>query len=76
MNKHNVEEAILALLFFGHWVESPHGVARSWKSFDRDAMKRLHERGLISNPATKAKSVTLSEEGLRIAKEAFDKLLK
>ena len=26
-------------------------------SFDRSAMDRLHEKGLISDPATKAKSV-------------------
>ena len=41
--------------------------ARSWKSFDWDAMNCPHENGLIPNPATKAKSVTLTEAGLRRA---------
>ena len=74
MNKDNIDEAVLALLYLGSWVERTSGVARSWKSFDWDTMERLHEPGLISNPASKAKSVTISEEGLRKAKEAFDRL--
>jgi Mn-dependent DtxR family transcriptional regulator len=32
---------------------------------------RLHERGYISDPKTKAKSVVLSEEGERRARELF-----
>ncbi len=39
--------------------------ARTWKSFDWSAMKRLHEKGLISDPASKAKSVVLTDTGLR-----------
>ena len=31
---------------------------------DWDAMERLHGKGLISEPATKAKSVMLTEAGL------------
>jgi len=34
----------------------------------------LHEKGYISNPATKAKSVTLTEEGARFSKELIEKL--
>lgn len=34
---------------------------------DWDAMNRLHQRDLISDPATKAKSVVLTENGLREA---------
>jgi DNA-binding transcriptional regulator PaaX len=33
-------------------------------------MERLHEKGLISNPVGKAKSVTLSDQGLLRAKRA------
>ena len=32
-------------------------------------MDRLHEKGLISNPKGKAKSVAFSEEGLKLARE-------
>ena len=47
-----IDEAVLALLYLGlhdHW--------RAWKGFDWDAMGRLHEKGLISDPVGKAKSV-------------------
>lgn len=76
MNKDKIDEAVLALLYLGHWLEGRTKAARSWKSFDWDTMERLHENGLISNPATKAKSVACSDEGLRKAKEAFDRLFE
>ena len=74
MDNDKVDAAVLALLYLGHWVEGPDKAARSWKSFDWDAMARLHEKGLISDPVNKAKSVFLSEDGLRTAKAAFDEL--
>ncbi len=36
-------------------------------------MDRLHEKGYISNPKSKAKSVALSDEGARRAEELFKK---
>ena len=33
------------------------------KSFDWDAMERLHRKGLISDPVSKAKSVMLTDTG-------------
>jgi len=36
-------------------------------------MDSLHEKGYISDPATKNKSVYLSEEGARLSKEFFEK---
>lgn len=74
MNINKIDDAILALLYLGHWLEGPGKVARSWKTLDWDAMARLYEKGLISDPARKAKSVTLSEDGLRKAQAAFEKL--
>lgn len=59
-----IDDAVLALLILGL-----HDGNRVWKSFDWDALGRLHERGLISDPVGKAKSVALSDEGLRKAKE-------
>ncbi len=35
-------------------------------------MNRLHESGMISDPRSKAKSVVLTEEGERRARELFD----
>lgn len=74
MNTDRIDEAVLALLYLGHWLEGPDKSARSWKSFDWDAMARLHEKGLISDPVSKAKSVVLSENGIKKAKTAFEKL--
>ena len=61
-----VDDAVLALLYLG-----PHDRYRVWKSFDWDAMERLHEKGYISNPVGKAKSVVLTEEGLARSEELF-----
>ena len=36
-------------------------------------MERLHAKGYISDPKGKAKSVVLSEEGLKPSKELFAK---
>lgn len=36
-------------------------------------MERLHEKGFISDPKSKAKSVVLSEEGERQSRELFTK---
>jgi hypothetical protein len=51
------------------------GATRAWKTFDWDAMDRLYERGLISDPKSKAKSVVLTEEGQLAAEEAFRRRL-
>lgn len=40
----------------------------------RDSMERLHVKGLISDPATKARSVRLTEAGLHEAEAAFRRL--
>ena len=66
-----LDEVILALLHFnGH---TDHGLTRAWKGFDWDALDRLHARGLISDPKSKAKSVVLTEEGARLAEELFQR---
>lgn len=76
MDKEKVDEAVLALLYLSHWIERPTGQPRSRKALDWDAMERLHTKGLISNPINQNKSVVLSDEGLRKAKQAFDRLFE
>ena len=61
-----IDEAVLALLLLGL-----HDGSRVWKSFDWDAMDRLHKKGLISDPVGKAKSVVLTEGGQREAERLF-----
>ena len=67
-----VEEMTLALMHLTSFEE--HGVVRSWKGHDWEVLNRLHERGWISNPVSKAKSVALTEEGARLSNELFEKL--
>ena len=66
-----VDEMVLALLSLTIWEEDDWG-ARAWKSHDWGAMDRLHAKGYISDPKGKAKSVVLSPEGLRRARELFE----
>jgi hypothetical protein len=64
-----VDEAVLALLYL-----TLHDGARAWKSLDWDAMNRLYDKGYISNPVGKAKSVVFTEEGLQEAERLCKKL--
>jgi hypothetical protein len=57
-----IDEVVLALLYLGL-----HDGARAWKSFDWEALGRLHAKGLISDPVGKAKSVVFTAEGLQEA---------
>ena len=61
-----IDDYVLALLLLGL-----HDGQRVWKSFDWDAMDRLHKKGLISDPVGRAKSVVLTDEGLEKAERMF-----
>ena len=64
-----VDDAVLALLLLGL-----HDGRRAWKSFDWDALDRLHAKGLISDPVGKAKSVVFTDEGLTRARSLFHEM--
>ena len=64
-----VDDAVLALLALGL-----HDDGRAWKGFDWDAMNRLHEKGMISDPRSEAKSVVFTEEGLARSRELLGRL--
>ena len=64
-----IDDAVLALL----WL-TLHDGRRAWKGFDWAVLDRLHEKGLIADPANKAKSVVLTDEGLARAEEVFKAL--
>ncbi|MGR9246976.1 DUF6429 family protein [Rhizobium leguminosarum] len=66
IDEEKIDNAVLALLRL-----TLHDGDRAWKSFDWDVMDRLNQKGLIANPAGKAKSVVLSDEGLRRSEELF-----
>ncbi len=71
-DENKVDEATLALLWLV--MEKDRYGVRAWKSFDWDTMDRLHEKGFISEPKGKAKSVAVTEEGEKRAKELFEKM--
>ena len=71
-----IDEAVLALLWLGLFEDGPMGGARAWKSLDWDAMDRLHEKDLISDPVGKAKSVYLTDDGLSRAQAACRRLFE
>ena len=64
-----IDRAVLALLYLGL-----HDEHRAWKGFDWDAMSRLHEKGYISDPVGKAKSIVFTEEGLAESERLLEEL--
>ena len=62
LDENRIEEAALALLSL-----TLHQDGRVWKGLDWAILNRLHERGWISNPRSKAKSVVMSEEAIQVA---------
>ncbi len=68
-----IDDYTLALLYLVVCEHEKGMGARAWKSFDWATMNRLHEKGYISDPKTKAKSIVMSEEGFERAKELFTK---
>jgi hypothetical protein len=50
--------------------------ARAWKGFDWEAMNRLHEKGYITDPRGKAKSVVFTEGGFERAKRLLEELFR
>ena len=69
-----IDDAVLALLYLNVHDDRTPGLARAWKSFSWEAMGRLHEKGLIGDPASKAKSVVLTAEGLKRCEALFYEL--
>jgi len=65
-----IDEMTLALLYLVMHEKDEHG-ARVWKGFDWETMNRLHEKGYISDPVSKAKSVFISPEACRKSEELF-----
>ncbi|NEW98520.1 DUF6429 family protein [Rhodopseudomonas sp. BR0G17] len=62
-----IDDATLALLYL-----TLHDGTRAWKGHDWNTLDRLHDKGLIENPAGKVQSVVFTDEGLRRAKELFE----
>ena len=70
-----VDDAVLALLMLTVHDEHEFG-ARAWKGHDWDAFHRLHEKGFIGDPVSKAKSIIVTPEGLARGRELFAKFFE
>ena len=71
IDEEKVDDAVLALLYlttFGDKI-----CCRAWKGHNWDSLSRLHQKGYISDPATKAKSVVLTEAGAKRSQDLFEK---
>ncbi|MEJ2239015.1 MAG: DUF6429 family protein [Gemmatimonadales bacterium] len=64
-----VDQAALAIMLLGL-----HGGWRTWKGFNWEVLNRLHEKGFITDPKTKAKSVVFTEQGVEEAQRLFERL--
>jgi hypothetical protein len=67
-NHDKVDTIVLALLYL-----TLHDGNRAWKGFDWGILNRLYEQGWIHDPRNKAKSIVLTEEGLKQSAELFQR---
>ena len=67
-----IDNTVLALLHLTSFTD--HGGTRAWKGHDWNSLNRLHEKGVISDPRSTAKSVVLSAEGAKRASILFETL--
>jgi hypothetical protein len=66
-----IDDAVLALLHL-----TLHDGARAWKGYDWEVLNRLHRKGMIDNPVSKAKSVMLTDQGLAESERLFRELFE
>ncbi len=68
-----IDQTVLALLTLTlHDLDEFGG--RAWKGHDWDVFNRLHEKGWISDPVSKSKSVVLTPEAIEESRRLFDQL--
>jgi hypothetical protein len=72
VDEEKLEQTVLALLYLNSFEEG--NGRRAWKGFPWNVMNQLHAKGYISDPANKNKSVWLSEKGVKLSEELFEKL--
>ena len=70
-NENKVDEIVMALLYLTTFKEG--NIKRAWKGHDWDVLDRLHIKGYISNPKSRAKSVGLTDEGAKLSEELWKK---
>ncbi len=71
-DKDKVDEATLAIMWLVTQTDK-HG-SRAWKTLDWGTLDRLHEKGFISDPKQKAKSIVLTDEAVELSEKLFFKM--
>jgi hypothetical protein len=71
--KDKVDDKVLALLNLTLFEQGP--ALRAWKGHDWEALDRLHGKGYISDPKSKAKSVVMTEEGAKRSRDLFERYI-
>ncbi len=71
LDHEKIAEAALAILSLSRMVQ-PYGVT-AWKGIDWDVMNLLYEKGWISDPVGKQKSVGITDEGIVSADKFLEK---
>ena len=66
-----VDEMTLALLYLVTSGRQEGLGARAWRGFDSNTMNRLHEKGWINDPRSKAMSLHLTEDGFKKSQQLF-----
>lgn len=74
VDKDKIDDTVLALLYLTTFKDNYS--MRVWKGHDWDSLNRLYEKGLISDPKSKAKSVVLSEEGVKLSEVLLRKMFE
>jgi hypothetical protein len=73
-NTDKIDDTVLALLYLTSFSER--GLTRAWKGQDWDVLNRLHAKGWIGDPKSKAKSVVLTEEGATRSAQLFREMFE
>jgi hypothetical protein len=71
IDEQKVDEISLGLLYLTTFKDK--WGCRTWKGYSWDVLDRLHESGYIEDPRNKAKSVLLTDEGVKRSKDLFEK---
>ena len=71
VDEDKVDDMVLALLFLTTFEDKLK--LRAWKGHNWGVLDRLHRKDYISDPATKAKSVLLTDAGAKRSQELFEK---
>jgi Domain of unknown function (DUF6429) len=70
-DKDKVDDMVLALLNLTVFEQG--SALRAWKGHDWEALDRLHGKGYISDPKSKAESVVMTEEGAKRSRDLFER---